>query len=92
MSSKALFIMSTGENEKALTGLTFAYFSKVQGWFDDVKVVFRSTEHGTIAHVAGFSSDVEVVEAMYHSLHSQAATHMATIRRGTAPPTRRSPR
>ncbi len=32
--------MSTGENEKALTGLTFAYFSKVQGWFDDVKVVF----------------------------------------------------
>jgi len=40
MSSKALFIMSTGENEKALTGLTFAYFSKVQGWFDDVKVVF----------------------------------------------------
>jgi hypothetical protein len=40
MSSKALFIMSTGENEKALTGLTFAYFAKVQGWFDDVKVVF----------------------------------------------------
>lgn len=40
MSSKALFIISTGENEKALTGLSFAFFSKTQGWFDDVKVVF----------------------------------------------------
>ena len=56
---------------------------------NDVKVVFRSTEHGTIAHVAGFSSDVEVVETMYHSLHSQAATHMATIRRGTGAATQR---
>ncbi|MGI9646329.1 MAG: DUF2786 domain-containing protein [Ilumatobacteraceae bacterium] len=56
---------------------------------NDVRVVFRSTEHGTIAHVAGFTSDVEVVEVMYQSLHSQAAAHMASIRRNTGAATQR---
>jgi hypothetical protein len=56
---------------------------------NDVRVVFRSTPTGTIAHAAGFRSDVDVVEVMYHSLHQQAASHMASIRRGTGAATQR---
>lgn len=56
---------------------------------NDVKVVFRSTAGGTVAHVAGFASDVNVVEMMYNSLHSQASAHMATIRRGSGAATQR---
>lgn len=56
---------------------------------NDVRVVFRSTPTGTIAHAAGFRSDIDVVEVMYHSLHHQAADHMAAIRRGTAAATQR---
>lgn len=39
MSSKLLVIVSTGENEKALTGLAYAYYAMDQGWMDEVKVV-----------------------------------------------------
>ncbi len=56
---------------------------------NDVRVVFRATSSGTIAHVAGFTSDVDLVTMMYQSLHQQAAAHLATIRRGTAAATQR---
>jgi len=56
---------------------------------NDVRVVFRSTPTGTVAHTAGFRSDIDVVDVMYHSLHQQAAGHVTTVRRGTAAATQR---
>jgi hypothetical protein len=43
-------------------------------------VVYRSEEAGTIAMVAGYRSDLEALEAMYSSLHAQAAIRMAQER------------
>jgi hypothetical protein len=40
MASKVLIIISTGDKDKALTGLGYAYRAKKQGWMDDVKVIF----------------------------------------------------
>jgi hypothetical protein len=55
----------------------------------DARVVFGSSPTGTIAYVAGYSSDLEVVELMYHSLHGQAAAQMAAQRRSTGAATQR---
>lgn len=49
----------------------------------DARVVFGATPSGTVAYVAGYSSELDVVEVMYHSLHAQAASQMAAIRRST---------
>ncbi len=40
MASKVLIIISTGDKDKALTGLGYAYRAKKEGWMDDVKVIF----------------------------------------------------
>ena len=40
MSSKVLIILSTGEKEKALSGILYARNSQKNKWLDDVKVVF----------------------------------------------------
>lgn len=50
----------------------------------DARVVFGATPSGTIAYVAGHTSDVDVVEVMYTSLHSQAASQMSAERRATS--------
>lgn len=55
----------------------------------DARVVFQSTPTGTIAHVAGFRTDLDAVELLYASLHQQAAAQMAGIRRSTAAATQR---
>lgn len=55
----------------------------------DVRVVFHATPAGTVALAAGFRSDLDVVEVVYHSLHQQAATQMAGIRRATGAATQR---
>lgn len=55
----------------------------------DVKVVFQSRPDGTVALPAGFVEDLDVVEMLYHSLHQQASTQMASIRRGTGAATQR---
>ena len=47
------------------------------------KVVYEVRSHGTVALVAGYRSDLETVELLYHSLHTQAASRMATERRAT---------
>ena len=39
MSDKLLVIVSSGEKEKALTGLTFALRTLSEGWMEQVKVV-----------------------------------------------------
>ncbi|MFH1134813.1 MAG: hypothetical protein V1816_01875 [Pseudomonadota bacterium] len=40
MSSKLLVVVSTGEKEKAYTGMMFAHLSRDQKFMDDVKIVF----------------------------------------------------
>ena len=50
----------------------------------DARVVFGAASGGTIAYVAGHTSDVDVVEVMYTSLHSQAASQMSAERRATS--------
>jgi hypothetical protein len=40
MSSKLLVIISTGEEEKAFTGLMYAAKTTTEGWFDQVQVIF----------------------------------------------------
>jgi hypothetical protein len=42
-----------------------------------------------VAYLAGFGSDLDVVELLYHSLHQQAASQMAGISRGTGAATQR---
>ena len=55
----------------------------------DTRVVFGTTPSGTVAHVAGHVSDLDVVEVMYHSLHGQAAARVASQRRSTPAATQR---
>lgn len=55
----------------------------------DARVVFASTPTGTVAYVAGYSSDLDVVEVMYASLHAQAAAQMSSVRRSTGAATQR---
>lgn len=40
MGSKVVVIISTGEKEKAMTGLMYARNAKDRGWMDEVKVIF----------------------------------------------------
>lgn len=40
MSDKALVIISTGEADKALTGLMWAHNAMLHGWMEDIKVIF----------------------------------------------------
>lgn len=56
---------------------------------NDCRVVFESREHGTVAIVAGFRSDLETTGLLYHSLHTQASSRMAAERRATPAATQR---
>lgn len=47
------------------------------------RTVFEVHDRGTVAFVAGFRSDLDTVELLYHSLHTQAASRMAGERRAT---------
>jgi len=47
------------------------------------RTVFEVHARGTVALVAGFDSDLDTVEMLYNSLHTQAASRMATERRAT---------
>lgn len=55
----------------------------------DSRVVFAATPTGTVAYVAGRSSDLDLVEVMYTSLHAQAAARMSMEHRATAAATQR---
>jgi hypothetical protein len=55
----------------------------------DARVLFGATPAGTVAYVAGFGADLDVIELMYHSLHGQAAAQMARHRRATPAATQR---
>ncbi len=53
------------------------------------RVVFQARQHGTVAYVAGFRTDLDAVEVLHASLHTQAAARMAGERRSTAAATQR---
>lgn len=55
----------------------------------DAEVVFQSGPGGMTAIMAGFSGDLDVVRVLYESLHIQAASQMAAIRRPTPAATQR---
>jgi hypothetical protein len=55
----------------------------------DVRVLFSSTPAGMEAHAAGFADDLDAVETLYHSLHTQASAQMAAVRRSTPAATQR---
>ncbi|MBW1710344.1 MAG: hypothetical protein JRG97_05575 [Deltaproteobacteria bacterium] len=48
MSSKVLIIVSSGEREKALTGLMYARNALLWGWLDDIKVMFFGPSEGLL--------------------------------------------
>jgi len=47
------------------------------------RVVFEVGDRGTVAFTAGFRSDLDTTDLLYHSLHAQASTRMAGERRAT---------
>ena len=53
------------------------------------RVVFQARQHGTVAYVAAFRSDLDAVEVLHASLHAQVAARMAAERRSTAAATQR---
>lgn len=53
------------------------------------QVVFEVRDRGTVAFVAGFRTDREASSVLYHSLHAQASSRMASERRATAAATQR---
>lgn len=53
------------------------------------RVVFGAGRAGTVAHVAGLRSDLDTVDVLYASLHSQAASRMAGEHRSTGAATQR---
>lgn len=58
----------------------------------DVRMVFQATPTGSIVFLAGRREDVELVEVLYASLHSQVASQMRTIKRSTGAATQRERR
>lgn len=58
----------------------------------DVRMVFQATSDGSVAFLAGRTVDLDVVELMYASLHSQVAGQMAGLRRSTGAATQRERR
>ncbi len=55
----------------------------------DCELVWRSGPAGATAVLAGFTSDLEATVVLYHSLHAQAASRMAAVRRSTPAATQR---
>jgi hypothetical protein len=55
----------------------------------DAELVWQSGPDGATALVAGFAADLDAVVVLYESLHLQAASQMATVRRATPAATQR---
>jgi hypothetical protein len=53
------------------------------------RVVFQAGASGTVALVAGFTSDLDTTEVLYTSLHAQASARMAAEQRRTGAATQR---
>ena len=49
----------------------------------DAEVVFSAGPAGTVAHVAGYSTDIAMIQLLYNSLLMQAAREVGSIRSDT---------
>ena len=61
MGSKLLVIISTGEKEKAMTGLMYAMRALSEGWMDDVKVMFFGPSEKLLVqdeNIAGIAKEI----------------------------------
>ena len=65
MSSRVLIVLSTGEKEKALTGLLYAVNAQKNKWLEDVKVIFFGPFEKLVCE------DDEVVDAASQLLEYQ---------------------
>lgn len=65
MSSNVLIVLSTGEKEKALTGLLYAVNAQKNKWLEDVKVIFFGPFEKLVCE------DDEVVDAASQLLEYQ---------------------
>ncbi len=52
-------------------------------------VVFQAGRDGTTAYVAGYRTDLETTDVLYHSLHAQATARLTSERRSTGAATQR---
>jgi hypothetical protein len=55
----------------------------------DCEIVWRTGPHGAIGILAGFTSDLDATALLYESLHLQATSRMAAVRRPTPAATQR---
>jgi hypothetical protein len=55
----------------------------------DCELVWVSAAEGAVAKLAGFTSDLDATVVLYESLHLQAASRMAAVRRATPAATQR---
>ncbi|MEW6672053.1 MAG: hypothetical protein AB1427_10120 [Thermodesulfobacteriota bacterium] len=65
MAAKVVVILSTGEKEKAITGMMFAVNSQKNKWLDEVKVIFFGPFEDLICRdpeVADFASQLLAYE------------------------------
>jgi hypothetical protein len=56
---------------------------------NDCELVYQSLSTGTVGLVAGFRSDLQTIEMLYTSLHAQASSQMAEVRRATGAATQK---
>ena len=68
MSSRLLVVVSTGEKEKAYTGMMFAHLSRDQKFMDDVKIVFMGPVQKLLLEdkdMADLARQIAAVEAPF---------------------------
>jgi hypothetical protein len=86
--TEALTIRSVPIGRGAYVRARLALLGAVAG-SHDCELVWISTADGAVAKLAGFTSDLDATVVLYESLHLQAATRMAAVRRSTGAATQR---
>lgn len=72
MGSKLLFVIATGDREKALSGLMYARNAMKRGWLEDVKVVFFGPSERLTVEDEQVSSVVKDVAVLGESFACKA--------------------
>ncbi len=86
--TEAMTIRSVVVGRGAYVRARLALLGAVAG-SHDCELVWVSTTEGAVAKLAGFTSDLDATVMLYESLHMQAASRMAAVRRSTPAATQR---
>ena len=86
--TEALTIRSLTIGRGAYVRARLALLGAVAG-SHDCELVWVSSADGAVAKLAGFASDLDATAVLYESLHLQAASRMAAVRRATPAATQR---